>query len=146
MRPAPHARRGNGAPSLAGLLVLAASLAVPGCRGIRPWNVVLVTLDTTRADALSCYGHAAAHTPNLDRLADEGFLFESAMSSNPVTQPAHATILTGTYPFVHGVRDNILFRLADEQETLAEMLQARGYATGAAVGGFPLARDFGTAQ
>ncbi|MEM7355850.1 MAG: sulfatase-like hydrolase/transferase, partial [Acidobacteriota bacterium] len=126
-------------------LLLGLTLFASGCAK-RPWNVLLITLDTTRADFIGCYGKASARTPNLDRLAAEGFLFEHAYSSNPVTQAAHSTILTGVYPMVHGVRDNGLFQLPQQRETLAEMLAARGYATGAAVGGFPLTRQFGTDQ
>ena len=122
-----------------------ASLLI-GCAPHRPWNVVLFTFDTTRADFLGCYGKTEARTPHLDRLASEGFLFENAMASNPVTQAAHSTILTGVYPMVHGVRDNLLFRLPEERDTLAELLQARGYATGAAVGGFPMVASFGSQQ
>jgi len=110
------------------------------------WNVLLLTLDTTRADFLGCYGKESARTPHLDQLAASGVLFDNACTSNPVTQPSHATILTGTYPLVHGVRDNGLFHLPEERTTLAELLASRGYATGAAIGGFPLTREFGTAQ
>ena len=122
------------------------SLWLSGCQGHRSWNVLLVTLDTTRADFLGCYGKDSALTPTFDRLAAQGFLFERAVASNPVTQPSHSTILTGTYPLVHGVRDNSLFHLPDESETLAEILAAQGYAAGAAIGGFPLTEEFGTAQ
>lgn len=127
------------------VLLLGVALALSACAE-RPWNVVLVTLDTTRADFLGCYGKAGARTAHIDRLAAEGYLFEHAYASNPVTQPSHSTILTGTYPMVHGVRDNGLFHLPAERRTLAELLEERGYATGAAVGGFPLTREFGTAQ
>lgn len=109
-------------------------------------NVVLFTFDTTRADFLGCYGKETARTPHLDRMAAEGVLFERASASNPVTQASHSTILTGTYPMAHGVRDNILFKLAEERETLAEMLAGHGYATGAAIGGFPLVASFGSGQ
>ncbi len=109
-------------------------------------NVVLFTFDTTRADFLGCYGKETARTPHLDRMAAEGVLFERASASNPVTQASHSTILTGTYPMAHGVRDNILFKLAEERETLAEMLAGHGYATGAAIGGFPLVASFGLGQ
>jgi tetratricopeptide (TPR) repeat protein len=126
---------------LLGLLYLLSS----GCAR-RPWNVVLFTFDTTRADFLGCYGRETAHTPNLDRLAAEGYLFEHAYTSNPVTQAAHATILTGLYPMVHGVRDNTFFHLPDGRTTLAEILTAHGYDTAAAIGGFPLTKEFGTAQ
>lgn len=141
------------------LSVLFLLLLVTSCRGTdhvsdgrrsssdqRPWNVLLLTIDTLRADHLGCYGHQSAKTPVLDRLAAEGFLFELNTSSNPITQPSHSTILTGVYPMVHGVRDNTLFHLAPEQTTIAEMLRDAGWATGAAVGGFPLTREFGTAQ
>jgi arylsulfatase A-like enzyme len=121
-------------------------LAAFGCSQPRPPNVVLFTFDTTRADFLGCYGKESARTPHLDRLAAEGVLFEQAVASNPVTQASHSTILTGTYPMVHGVRDNIFFKLAEERETLAEMLADHGYATGAAIGGFPLVASFGSAQ
>ncbi len=125
--------------------MLLCALLVSAC-GQRPPNVLLFTFDTTRADFIGCYGKESARTPHLDRLAAEGFLFEHAYASNPVTQASHSTILTGVYPMVHGVRDNTFFHLPDERETLAERLKAAGYATGAAVGGFPLTAEFGTAQ
>ncbi len=109
-------------------------------------NVLLFTFDTTRADFIGCYGKDSARTPHLDQLAAKGFLFEHTYASNPVTQASHSTILTGVYPMVHGVRDNTFFHLPDERQTLAERLQAAGWATGAAIGGFPLTTEFGTAQ
>ena len=126
--------------------LLLAVVAITGCRAERPMNVVLFTFDTTRADFLGCYGKDTARTPHLDRMAAEGVLFEQASASNPVTQASHSTILTGAYPMAHGVRDNILFKLAEERETLAEMLAGHGYATGAAIGGFPLVASFGSGQ
>ncbi len=131
---------------LSSLPVLCFALALSACGRERPPNVLLFTFDTTRADFLGCYGKETARTPHLDRLAAEGFLFEHAYSSNPVTQAAHSTILTGVYPMVHGVRDNTFFHLPGKRQTLAELLKERGYATGAAVGGFPLTAEFGTAQ
>ncbi len=134
-------RRARAAASALALAVLA------GCARSQPfWNALLVTFDTTRADHLACYGHARAATPNLDRLAAGGVLFRRAYSSLPLTLPSHATILTGIYPPAHGVRDNGLFVLGEEQTTLAERLAARGYATAAAIGGFPLAARFGIGQ
>ena len=112
----------------------------------KPWNVLLLTMDTTRADFIGAYGKESARTANLDQLAEHGLLFEQAFSSNPVTQASHSTILTGVYPMVHGVRDNGLFQLPEKRSTLAEILKAEGYATGAAVGGFPLTTEFGTQQ
>jgi len=121
-------------------------LLLQGCGAERPWNVLLVTLDSTRADYLGAYGRESARTPHLDRLAAEGFLFADCVSTAPVTLPSHSTIHTGTYPPLHGVRDNGLFRLPEERTTLAEVLRARGYATGAAIGAFPLTREFGLTQ
>lgn len=121
-------------------------LAFTGCQPRAPWNVLLVTFDTTRADHLACYGNPRAQTPNIDRLAREGVLFRHAYSAVPVTAPSHSTILTGTYPMAHGVRDNGLFTLAPRNTTLAEILAAHGYATAAAVGSFPLSAKFGLDQ
>jgi len=116
------------------------------CSSNRPQNVLFVTFDTTRADFIGCYGKTSARTPNLDRLAAEGTLFLDAMTTIPITLPSHSTMFTGTYPILHGVRDNTLFRLPESRTTLAEILKARGYATGGAVGGFPLVRNTGIAQ
>lgn len=134
----------------AGLCRLAFMLALAGllgCDAREPaWNVLLVTFDTTRADHLGCYGHPRASTPHADGLAAEGVLFRQAYSSLPLTLPSHSTIFTGLYPPAHGVRDNGLFVLADEQTTLAERLSSVGYKTGAAIGGFPLETQFGIGQ
>ena len=108
-------------------------------------NILLITIDTLRADALGAYGGRAA-TPNLDRIASGGVRFTFAHAHAVVTLPSHSSILTGRYPYEHGVRDNSGFRLAGTEETLAEMLKARGFATGAFVGAFPLDRRFGLAQ
>ncbi len=85
-------------------------------------NLLLITLDTVRADYLSCNGSKKAHTPHLDRLAQGGVNFTRARTSVPLTLPAHASIMTGNYPPVHGVRDNGSYRLPEEQLTLAEVL------------------------
>lgn len=108
-------------------------------------NVLLITIDTLRADALGCYG-GRAETPNLDRLARQGVRFTFAHAHAVVTLPSHASILTGRYPFEHGVRDNAGFRLAESAVTLAEAARHRGLGTGAFVGAFPLDRRFGLAQ
>ena len=105
-------------------------------------NVLLVTIDTLRADALGSYGGPAA-TPNLDRLAAAGARFEFAHAHAVVTLPSHASILTGVYPFEHGIHDNAGYRLPDDSLTLAAMLRAEGFATGAFVGAFPLDSRFG---
>ena len=108
-----------------------------------PPDIVLVSIDTLRADALGYAGNARARTPNLDRLANEGRAFLGAHAHNVMTLPSHANILTGRYPFEHGVRDNDGFRLDPKWETAATLLQAAGYATGAVIGGFPLDARFG---
>ena len=128
------------------LAALAAAAMLAGCSPRRPRSVLWVTFDTTRADFLGCYGKKSARTPTLDRLASEGTLFLDAVSTIPITLPSHATMFTGTYPLVHGVRDNSLFRLPESRTTLAEVLRGRGFATGAAIGGFPLVRGSGIAQ
>jgi len=105
-------------------------------------NVLLVTIDTLRADALGSYGGRAI-APNLDRLAANGARFAFAHAHAVVTLPSHASILTGRYPYEHGIRDNTGYRLPQTQATAATRLKAQGFATGAFVGGFPLDRRFG---
>ena len=107
-------------------------------------NVLLVTIDTLRADALSVYG-GPARTPALDRLAAGGARFDFAHAHAVVTLPSHTSILTGRLPYDHGMRDNSGFRVADGTATLATRLQHEGFATGAFVGGFPVSRRFGLA-
>jgi arylsulfatase A-like enzyme/predicted Zn-dependent protease len=106
-------------------------------------SVLLVTLDTTRADRLGGYGYAPAKTHHLDRLAAEGTRFETVVAPAPITLPSHSSILTGLYPFEHGVRNNGNFYLAERFETLATRLKARGYRTGAFVSSFILDRRYG---
>jgi arylsulfatase A-like enzyme/Flp pilus assembly protein TadD len=109
-------------------------------------SVLLITVDTLRADAVGAYGKAEAGTPWMDRLAAAGVRFEDAHAHNVVTLASHANILSGRYPTDHGVRDNSGFRFPAGIETLATLLQARGYATGAFVSAFPLASRFGLAR
>ena len=106
-------------------------------------DLVLVTLDTVRADRLGCYGHAAAETPHLDALAARGLRFENAMTSAPLTAPAHATLFSGLYPPRHGVHTNGIDRLPPDTFHLAEHLAERGYVTAAFVGAFVLDERFG---
>jgi arylsulfatase A-like enzyme/Flp pilus assembly protein TadD len=105
-------------------------------------NVLLVTIDTLRADALSSYG-GPARTPNLDHLAARGARFTFAHSHTVVTLPSHTSILSGLLPYEHGMRDNSGFRVHPGTPTLATRLKARGFETGAFVGGFPLTKRFG---
>ena len=130
-------------------LLAAAAIAATGCGGEgRPdvRGVVLISIDTCRADRLGAYGDPGATTPSIDAVAREGVLFEQAQTTNPITLPAHASLLTGTIPPVHGVRNNESYRLAEDRLTLAEILRERGWRTAAFVGAFPLAARFGLAQ
>jgi arylsulfatase A-like enzyme len=117
----------------------------PGARA-GDLSVLLITLDTTRADHLGCYGGQAARTPNLDALAREGTLFARCTTCSPLTLPSHSSILTGVYPYVHGARQNGTGRLAESNLTLAEDLRQAGFATQATIASFVLNRRFGTAQ
>ncbi|MCP4895738.1 MAG: sulfatase-like hydrolase/transferase [bacterium] len=128
------------------LVLLCSALLTVGCLKEQPLNVLLVTFDTTRADHIGCYGKGDGLTPHVDGLAAEGVRFAKAYSAVPLTTPSHATILTGKYPFSHGVRDNGQFVLPEQQETLAEILKGAGYRTAAAIGAFPLTKRFGTDQ
>jgi len=106
-------------------------------------NVLLVTIDTLRADALGCYGRKGGTSPWIDRLASEGVRFANAHAHNVLTLPSHTNILTGRYPFDHGVRENTGFRVPEGMDTLATILKRTGYRTGAFVSGFPLDSRFG---
>jgi arylsulfatase A-like enzyme/Tfp pilus assembly protein PilF len=109
-------------------------------------SLLLVTIDTLRADALGCYGAPGDPTPHLDRLARQGVRFSAAYAHATTTLPSHASLLTGRYPLTHGVRDNGNFRLGSAETTLAEMLQQAGYRSGAFVGAFVLDARFGLNQ
>ncbi len=127
-----------------GLVVL---IAFASCsRAPARSNVLLITIDTLRADRLGAYGNESGLTPNLDRLARAGIVFENAGSAAPLTLPAHASILTGTYPLHHGIRDNGGYHLGEENVTLAETLASHGYRTGAFVGAFVLDSRWGLDQ
>jgi len=106
-------------------------------------NLLLITLDTTRADRLGCYGYKPAKTPTLDALAARGTLFEQALAQVPLTTPSHCSIMTGRYPVEHGVRDNGANALADTHPTLASIFKKNGYDTGAFLASFVLDSRFG---
>lgn len=132
-----------GVALLAGLGLLWRARATAPARGA---SVLLVTVDTLRADRVGAYGSRAGATPHLDALAAAGTLFEEARSPVPLTLPAHATLLSGLEPPRHGARDNGLYVVADDVPTLATLLKPRGYATGAFVGAYVLDRRFGLAR
>ncbi len=112
----------------------------------RGLNVLLITLDTVRADRIGCYGCGEVRTPAIDALAASGVRFADAVCTAPMTLPSHATLLTGLYPTHHRVRDNGTFRLAEEHQTLTETLKEAGYATAAFIGAFVLDRRYGLNQ
>lgn len=112
----------------------------------RPRNVILISIDTCRADYLSCYGHQRITTPNLDKLAKHALLFENVISPVPITLPAHSSMLTGLIPPSHGARNNIGYQLSPSNLTLAEIMQSKGFSTGGVISSFVLDSDFGLHQ
>lgn len=109
-------------------------------------NILLITIDTLRADRLSCYGSQNPKTPNIDFLAEKGVLFSRAFANTSTTLPSHANILLGTTPNYHGVHENLNFIVNEALLTLAEHLKTNGYTTGAFVGAYPLDSRFGLSQ
>src|SRR6516225_6697616 len=131
---------------IASVLVLACCKPSNGPMQTRRLNLVLVTIDTLRADRLGCYTYANTETPNLDRIARQGVLFENAITHTPLTAPSHASIFTGLYPAAHGVRDTGGFVLQASHPTLEEVLREQGWSTAAFVGASVLKRQFGFNQ
>src|SRR5258708_805010 len=119
----------------------AVSAAAPSPSGAP--NVVVITIDTLRPDHLGCYGYKQIHTPNVDALAADGIRFERAYTSVPVTLPSHTVIFTGTYPIYSGMHDFAANKLNPSQPTLASVLKAHGYVTGAVVASAVLDSRFG---
>ena len=122
-------------------LVYALRRRTPPVRG-----VLLISIDTCRADHLGCYGFPAPTTPHIDALAEESVLFENAISPCPLTLPAHCSMLTGAIPPRHGARDNLHYQLAPRNVTLAEILRGQGFTTAAVIGAFVLESQFGLSQ
>ena len=120
--------------------------ATPPAAVVTGRPIVLITIDTLRADRLGSYGSTRGLTPALDRFAQDAHRFTAAITQVPITLPAHATILTGLHPARHGVRTNDGFRLAPAVATLAEAVRGRGYATGAFIGGYPLQASSGLSR
>jgi arylsulfatase A-like enzyme len=123
--------------------LLACALFAACSRAPRPERVLLVTIDTLRADHVGAYGDALARTPTLDALAASGARFDAAISPVPLTLPAHATLMTGLQPPRHGVRANGSFALPAEIPTLAERMQSAGFTSAAFVGAIVLDRHYG---
>ncbi|MCX7974139.1 MAG: sulfatase-like hydrolase/transferase [Candidatus Aminicenantes bacterium] len=110
------------------------------------FNVLLITLDTTRADRLGCYGYKQAETPNIDNIARKGVIFTQAYAQVPLTFPSHCCLFTGTYPLYHGARNNGTYYLSSDIITLAEILKAKGLITAAFVSSFTVDSRFGLNQ
>ncbi len=108
--------------------------------------IVLISIDTLRADRLPAYGYQGVVTPAIDRLRQDGILYAHAYAHAPTTLPSHTSLFTGRYPSQHGVRDNIGYALEPEAVTMAERLVARGYRTAGFVSGYPLRSEAGLAQ
>lgn len=146
---APRPRRGRAALTLMAVAGAVAALLWLDRTRPRPvrrdpgLSVLLITIDTLRADAVGAYGNKTVATPWMDRLAREGARFEQAHAQNVVTLPSHANILSGRYPFDHGIRDNAAFRFPAGKDTLATILSRAGYRTAAFVSAFPLDSRFG---
>src|SRR5512132_101355 len=118
-----------------------ATASASGTRPVR--DVVLITIDTFRYDAAGFDGNTRGTTVHLDRIAAAGRVFSSAHAHNVITLPSHTNILTGLYPYEHGVRENAGFRLSSKIDTIAARLKERGFSTGAFVGAFPLDSRYG---
>jgi choline-sulfatase len=137
-------RRRSRFPLVALFLAAAACARHPAVFPRAP--VVLVSIDTLRADHLPAYGYRGVDTPNLDALARESWVFDNAIAQVPLTLPSHVSLFTGLLPFQHGVRDNLGYRLSSSQTTLASFLRSRGYATGGAVSAIVLEHGSGVAE
>ena len=109
-------------------------------------DIILVTIDTLRADSVGYAGNTRVKTPFLDRLAAEGIVFTNAHAHNVITLPSHINILTGLYPYQHGVRDNAGFKLDPSHATLGTLLHSAGYVTAAFIGAYPLDSRYGLNQ
>ncbi len=109
-------------------------------------NVILISIDTCRADYLGCYGFGRGTTPNIDAVARQSVLFENVVVPVPLTLPAHCSMLTGTIPPYHGAHDNLDYRLGDSSVTIAEILKEQGFVTGAVISTFVLDSQFGLKQ
>jgi len=141
-----RSKRPCGAGRLRGLCALALLWAA-GCGDAGgPPSLLLITLDTTRADRIGAYGHASAQTPVIDGLARQGILFEQALAPAPTTLPSHTSILTGLYPVGHGVQSNALFVLEPQARLVSEALREQGWRTAAFVAALPLVARLGLSQ
>jgi arylsulfatase A-like enzyme/uncharacterized protein HemY len=128
------------------ILVLAGPPSFARLRGGRDFNVIVITLDTTRADRLPCYGRQDLATPTLDAFAARGVRFEKCFAQTPLTLPSHTTLMTGTLPLFHGIRDNGGFFVPQKLKTMAELFKDKGYETSAFIAAYVLDSKWGLNQ
>lgn len=128
------------------LIGIAVGIFVAAQRHREIKHIVLISMDTTRADYLSCYGYPKNTTPHIDALATHATRFETAVSTVPMTLPAHSTMFTGMIPPAHGVHHNIGYQLAPSNTTMAEMLREDGFNTAGIISSFVLLTKFGINQ
>jgi arylsulfatase A-like enzyme/Tfp pilus assembly protein PilF len=145
--PVTHSSKSRLIAAAAGLVVLGVAFwwLIAARQPSHP-NLLLITIDTLRADHVGAYGASSGATPTLDALAAGGVRFDQVQTAVPLTGPSHATILTGQYPPSHGVRGNVVFSLGAKYPTLATLLKQHGYRTAAFVGAYPVAAAFGFGQ
>ncbi|MDQ1350455.1 MAG: Sulfatase-like hydrolase/transferase [Acidobacteriota bacterium] len=135
-----------------GIVILLYALFAPGIiashnrKQLKELNVILFTLDTLRTDFVGAYGKGRAETPNMDRIAAEGTLFENCIAQTPLTLPSHTSILSGTYPLYHQVRDNGGFLVPESLEFISEVLQKQGFTTAAFIASYVLHSKWGFNQ
>lgn len=130
-------------------VILLEILSLHGCspsKQEKPFNIVLISLDTVRYDALGYTGSHLAQTPNIDALSKQGMVFSGAISTNSLTTPAHSSLFTGRYPTAHGVHTNGIYALPESEYTLAEFLKEQNYATAGFASAFPVSHRFGLSQ
>ncbi len=128
------------------VFVLAGPPSLARLRGGRDFNVIVITLDTTRADRLPCYGRRDLETPTIDAFAARGVRFENCFAQTPLTLPSHTTLMTGTLPLYHGIRDNGGFFVPEKLKTMAELFKDKGYETGAFIAAYVLDSKWGLNQ
>ena len=116
------------------------------CDSAKAKHVILISIDTCRADHLSCYGYGHETTPGIDSIAKKSAVFENTISTAPFTLPAHTSMLCGTVPAYHGVHDNFRYQVDTSNLTVAEVMQQHGYRTVAIVSSFVMDSQFGLDQ
>ncbi len=131
------------------VVILSVVLSISNCslpKRDKPFNIILISLDTVRYDALGYTGNASAQTPNIDALSKQGMIFTGAISTNSLTTPAHSSLFTGRYPTAHGIHTNGIYALPESEYTLAEFLKEHGFITAGFASAFPVSHRFGLSQ